>query len=148
MKHKSMRGIVGFNINAGDADFPTRLARGRIPNRDVAAGGNQGAVDSPALQCFERFIRREPFTDSSQIETHVWQKQRRGAGVRIEAEIFPADGCARGGEFFSGRRSFSLPRKAPESHARTDGYVERAIGEFRNLLRAGEDIEEVFADRN
>src|SRR5215467_11960551 len=98
MKHESMCSIVGLNINGRDTNFPTGLAWGRIANCDVAACGDECPINSPSLQYFECFVCRESFADSAQIETHIWQRQCCGARARIEAQVFPTDGCPRGGK--------------------------------------------------
>src|SRR5690242_16315197 len=119
MKQQGMGSIVGLDINAGDADFPTSFARGRVTNSDVATGGDERAVDSPTPQNFERFICGEPFADAAQIESHVWHEQSCGLGASVEAKVFPTDSRARRGEFLCCGKRFSLARKAPQPDAGT-----------------------------
>src|ERR1051326_2950533 len=49
MKEKSVGGIVGLDVDSGDADFPAGLIRWRIAYRDIATRRYERAINSPTL---------------------------------------------------------------------------------------------------
>ena len=70
-KEDSAGGFIRERVDICDADFPAVAVRRRIRNRNVAAGGNEGATDSVCLQHRQNGIGRIAFGNAAQIKLHA-----------------------------------------------------------------------------
>ena len=67
------------------------MANGRAACEHVAAGSNEGAMDTISFKGFHGFVDGEALGNAPEVELHVGGEQGDGAVTRIESYFFIAD---------------------------------------------------------
>src|SRR5439155_628115 len=144
-QYKPRRRRIG-HVERGNFDSPTLFPGRWIAGGHVSAARYQCPRNAAGAQNLERLIQGVALRDGPQIESHVRHAQLGRVTLRIEPELSVADQFLCPGQFGRVRESVFSTRFPPEAHDRSDGYVERAFGLFRQLLRTFKDKPELVAE--
>ena len=131
-----------------DADAPAALPGRRLAEREIAAHRHQRAAHAEPAQHLDRLAGGVALADAADVQRHAGHVERHGPmrGVQVElAEAAAAGGFLQRGGIGHAR---GLPRFAPEPDHGSLRDIERAAGRLRQLLRRGEDREQILADRH
>ena len=114
-------------LDGGDGDPPAVRAGRHRHDDDVAAGGDQRAVNPATAQHRRRFVRGEPLRDAAQVQLHAGPKQPHRPAFLVQFQLLPPDQRPRGRE--PGRIGKRLPatRLTPEQAQGPRRRVERAV---------------------
>jgi hypothetical protein len=122
------------------------MANGRAACEHVAAGSNEGAMDTISFKGFHGFVDGEALGNAPEVELHVGGEQGDGAVTRIESYFFIADAIFYGSQGDGAWKFLLFASGAPKADHRAGGNVKCAISFAGKDLGALEDFEKIATD--